>query len=156
MVKKCYVRWPDTGRYSGPYEVDEYSRDEYVNILLGGEYGDWIITVPPEWTIGVDDGWTVWEGGECPVGRDTVIEVVYRSGTVPAHGPASAQRWHHIGAAWDIIAYRVVDDALLKAVEAKERYREALEAIVIIEIGGSSAHRIAVDALRQEAHDNAE
>jgi hypothetical protein len=61
-------------------------------------------------TLGIDDGWTIWTGGECPVDPDTAVEVVYRSGTLPAHGSAAAQRWHHNGGAWDIIAYRVVDD----------------------------------------------
>jgi hypothetical protein len=107
MVKKCYVKWPGSDRYSGPYEVEEYSRDDYVNILLGGEYGDWILTVPPEWTLGVNDGWTLHEGGECPVAAETTVNVIFRNGTAWV---GTYWNWNHTGKIGDIIAYRVVDD----------------------------------------------
>jgi hypothetical protein len=102
MVKKCYVVWPDTGQYSGPYEVDAVD-DDIVTIDIEDEF----IALPKDLTIGVDDGWTVWEGGECPVSPISIVEVTFRSG---ATGDGPYWGWHHTGNHDDIIAYRVVEE----------------------------------------------
>jgi hypothetical protein len=115
MVKKCYVMWPDTGQYSGPYEIDAVDED-IVTINIGNEF----IALPKALTI--DDGWTVWEGGECPVAPDAEVEVVLRDGEkLPKH-KARWRAWYHgIGRVEtddrDIIAYRVVDDAEQKTLD---------------------------------------
>jgi hypothetical protein len=64
------------------------------------------------------DGWIEWEGGECPVGRDAVVEVRFR---VEPRNPryrsrgerAGSLRWDHAGpdSSGDIIAYRLVGGA---------------------------------------------
>lgn len=57
----------------------------------------------------IPEGWTAWHGGECPVGGDTIVKVIYRNGTERASTTASAYDWHHYPTASDIIAYRVVE-----------------------------------------------
>jgi hypothetical protein len=57
-----------------------------------------------------DDGWIEWNGGDCPVGPDVVVEYVSRDGaTYRCH--AKILRWNWIGAGGDIIKYRVVAQA---------------------------------------------
>lgn len=62
------------------------------------------------------DGWIEWQGGECPVEPDTLIEPGFRPFSfhqkagfdVGAVERAASFRWNHNGRAGDIIAYRVV------------------------------------------------
>lgn len=56
------------------------------------------------------DGWIEWNGGECPVGKKSFVEVKYADGT-PGYTIAGNLRWSWTfdGAnGGDIIAYRVV------------------------------------------------
>jgi hypothetical protein len=54
-----------------------------------------------------DDGWIEWNGGECPVGPDVMVEFVCRNGeTDKCH--AKNLRWSWVGTGGDIIKYRVV------------------------------------------------
>ncbi len=52
-----------------------------------------------------------WDGGECPVAPDTVVEVVTRGGVV-THGAANTIYWKHVSAgagnkSSDTIAWRL-------------------------------------------------
>lgn len=56
-----------------------------------------------------NDGWIEWDGGECPVNGDTVVEVKYRN---PFPGHINNRQgcyfsWSHEGDDGDIIAYRL-------------------------------------------------
>lgn len=56
-----------------------------------------------------NDGWIDWQGGECPVSGDTVVEVKYRN-PLPGHinnGQACYFSWSHEDDDGDIIAYRL-------------------------------------------------
>ena len=57
-----------------------------------------------------NDGWIEWGGGDMPVSRGTVVEVIWRN-----HGfqrdAANVFAWTHTGSVSDIVAYRVVGDA---------------------------------------------
>lgn len=55
-----------------------------------------------------DDGWIEWDGGECPVGPNAVVEVKLRSGSGYQGWQAKTFDWPHLGMPLDIIAYRVV------------------------------------------------
>jgi hypothetical protein len=108
---KCYVKWPENDRYSGPYHKAYCPFD--------GDYGDQVeiddadedyIVVPKSWTIGIDDEWTVWEGGECPVGQGATVELLFRDRRRLNCRVADSLRWNHNCNNGDIIAYRVVDD----------------------------------------------
>jgi len=67
-----------------------------------------------------EDGWVLWNGGECPVDPETLVVIMLRSGTVCGDKfPLTARHWDdcestdpsswlHVGAADDIVAYRVV------------------------------------------------
>lgn len=54
-----------------------------------------------------DGNWHGWNGGECPVHPDTVVEYqCYARGVVKASGLA----WEHDGTECDIIAFRVTKE----------------------------------------------
>ena len=52
--------------------------------------------------------WIKWHGGECPVPRDTVVEVKFRKGVLGQEGRAVGYPWHHDGEDDDIVEYRTV------------------------------------------------
>jgi hypothetical protein len=59
------------------------------------------------------DGWIEWNGGECPVGDDSIVDVMFCNGRVgiglsplPAGG-AEMEGWRLINGRSDIIAYRL-------------------------------------------------
>lgn len=69
-------------------------------------------------------GWMLWEGGECPVARGTLVDAKYRDGNSNEHIEAGvaesktgsravpwATNWKHSGAPHDIVAYRVIPAA---------------------------------------------
>ncbi|MDF1699608.1 MAG: hypothetical protein P1V36_00420 [Planctomycetota bacterium] len=57
-----------------------------------------------------DGGWIAWEGGECPVPRDTLVECDGRDGgTYPAQ-PAHFFYWDNVGEPSDIVRYRIVPE----------------------------------------------
>lgn len=52
--------------------------------------------------------WIEWNGGECPVSGDRLVEVLWDDGTTT--GPLRADSWVWDGSAYaDIVAYRLVD-----------------------------------------------
>lgn len=51
------------------------------------------------------DGWTRWEGGECPV--TGTVDVRLRKGTVFYGEDPTSIDWKHVNRAFDIIAYRL-------------------------------------------------
>ena len=65
-----------------------------------------------------DDGWILWEGGDCPVEVGTRVDAKFRDGEKAYNVPAgdcaedpdsrSALDWSHMESDYDIIAYRVV------------------------------------------------
>ena len=73
------------------------------------------------------DGWIEWKGGECPVEKGTVVDVIWRNGTERAGvkalhiGGAGHRFWVADGMATDIIAYR-----LHKPEQAKPEYCESV------------------------------
>ncbi len=56
-----------------------------------------------------DDGWIKWEGGECPVSPETLVDVRYRSRVTNVRRPAKAFRWSNMRHVADIVAYRIVE-----------------------------------------------
>lgn len=57
------------------------------------------------------NGWIDWQGGECPVDSDAIVEVKYRKPS-PLHfnnDRAGDFTWSHDGSGGDIIAYRIVN-----------------------------------------------
>jgi hypothetical protein len=58
-----------------------------------------------------DDGWILWEGGECPVKEGVRVSVRFRLSPHYDESPdkAGSFRWDHLGYSGDIIAYKVVD-----------------------------------------------
>ena len=57
-----------------------------------------------------NDGWTKWEGGECPVPKGATVELKFRDGGQSVE-PANTVRWWSRGFAVsaDIVAYRIVE-----------------------------------------------
>lgn len=58
------------------------------------------------------DNWIEWNGGECPVPADALVEVKLRDTKIqgPWRGHADAWVWGHTDEDDDIVAYRVVSD----------------------------------------------
>lgn len=57
-----------------------------------------------------NDGWIEWGGGSCPVGGEEIVDVNFRGGGGSRSWHAGTFDWTHIGAALDIIAYRVIEN----------------------------------------------
>jgi len=57
----------------------------------------------------VHKDWITWNGGECPVSPDTVVEGEFRDGTIASNKAKSFDWTHDIKTPVDIIAYRVVE-----------------------------------------------
>ena len=57
------------------------------------------------------DGWIPWSGGECPVPRYTIVEIMFRGGH-KTRTYAGNMSWMHYGLDADIVAYRIVTEAL--------------------------------------------
>lgn len=64
------------------------------------------------------DGWIDWNGGDCPVEKGTLVDVMYRDGVKMFKAPAGeldlnpahnrhAKSWAHSGMNADIVAYRL-------------------------------------------------
>lgn len=55
------------------------------------------------------NGWIDWQGGECPVDNDAIIEVIYRKTNLYQYNNDRAGdfSWSHDGSDGDIIAYRL-------------------------------------------------
>lgn len=57
-----------------------------------------------------DDGWTAWEGGECPVATGTLVEARLADGYVCMSTPADKLQWMRGDPfAIPIVAYRIVE-----------------------------------------------
>lgn len=69
------------------------SRDEYFHLYPVAE-------AAPD-----ADGWIEWDGGECPVEDDAIIDIRFRDGH-EERGAGAGWDWEHSGG-WDIIAYRL-------------------------------------------------
>lgn len=56
-----------------------------------------------------DDGWIEWNGGECPVNSDVLVEVKYRGYTATWNLPLHPGMlyWSSNNSPTDIIAYRI-------------------------------------------------
>lgn len=112
---KCYVRWKNKGPWSGPYSKvfwpfdGDYEGQVEIDDVDGiTESSQDYVVVPKSWTIGIDDEWIAWEGGECPVDPKTITEVVLRDNRTLT-GSSSLWSWDHHAKSTDIIAYRVVE-----------------------------------------------
>ena len=54
--------------------------------------------------------WVKWDGGECPVPLDTIVEVKFRDGDSQSGHPAYAYYWHHDGDGADILTYCTITE----------------------------------------------
>jgi len=53
------------------------------------------------------DGWSDWNGGKCPVGYSTIVDVKTKIGDVFERYVADKFHWEHHGSEGDIVAYRL-------------------------------------------------
>lgn len=63
--------------------------------------------------------WTEWNGGECPVAPDTQVDVQWRQGIKELGGKAGNLYWGRDDKHYDIVAYRVVKEAVQPAPNTK-------------------------------------
>lgn len=53
------------------------------------------------------EGWIPWHGGECPVPRDTMVDVQWRDGLASTRASLAGNvRWVHLGNNADVLLYR--------------------------------------------------
>ena len=96
----CDKRGIFTDSHRSEYAYTPISRDQYEAALAANK---------EPLKFSGDDGWTLWQGGECPVDGDAIVEVRYRK-TNPYqfnNDRAGDFTWSHHGIDGDIIAYRL-------------------------------------------------
>jgi len=72
--------------------------------------------------------WREWNGGECPVAGDVIVQTRWANGKESAAFFAAEWNWGHDGSSVDIIAYRVVEPATEPAAEdGPQTVAEAIE-----------------------------
>jgi len=54
------------------------------------------------------EGWITWEGGNCPVDKDTKVIVKFKNGEI-SNNIADKYKWYYINSAYDIVAYRIME-----------------------------------------------
>lgn len=74
----------------------------------------WPIVSAPANCAEDDDGWIKWSGGKwnmgkLPVAPETHIQYMARNGQIHPGCRADECTWRHVGAAYDIVFYRVVE-----------------------------------------------
>jgi len=78
--------------------------------------------------------WIKWNGGECPVAPETMVEVVYRDGTQD-RDMANVYPWENHGKIAAIIKYRVVSPA-----DAPEHHKTLRDEFAMAALTGLLAH----------------
>ena len=96
----CDKRGIFTDSHRSEYAYTPISRDHYEAALAASK---------EPLKFSGDDGWMLWQGGECPVDSDAIVEVKYRK---PNPYQLNNERagdfaWAHDGIDDDIIAYRL-------------------------------------------------
>lgn len=80
------------------------------NTITASDYDTAIVTREQyESALAASDGWIEWDGGECPVDSDAIVDVRFRNHS-PLHvnnDRAGDFDWEHTGSNADIIAYRL-------------------------------------------------
>lgn len=84
----------------------------------------WIDTDRPGWcerdtyrikpSVEIPEGFTPFDGGECPVDPSCIVEILLRNGKTNKNNfgySADLFRWNHTGVENDIIAYKVIKNA---------------------------------------------
>ena len=61
-------------------------------------------------TTKIYDPWIKWNGGECPVPLDTIVEVKLRCGGLELSGLAKTYYWRGVGGDADIVEYCIVTE----------------------------------------------
>lgn len=56
---------------------------------------------------GVLEGWTQWDGGECPIPEGSSFDLQFRDGSNERSSCVNDWHWKHQGSGGDIIAYRL-------------------------------------------------
>lgn len=94
----------------GEFKADNYE-DEAAYAALRGECAFAARGVDIVADESDPDGWIKWDGGECPVGEHTLIQMIDRGESLDDFDDgvcaAGDYDWSHNGGRWDIIAYRI-------------------------------------------------
>jgi len=54
--------------------------------------------------------WIPWKGGECPVPKDTLVDVEFRGGSICPNKQVRRWKWNHHNIAGDIVEYRLSEE----------------------------------------------
>ena len=88
------------------YDTKSYAEDAYL-------MADAMIAARGTLESTNDDGWIEWKGGECPVAAGTKVSVRFGDGREETDNAPEDWGWRHVRCIKvDIIAYRVVEDAV--------------------------------------------
>ena len=89
---------------------DQKEHAEWVQKLADLDRAIAALSVPEVAEVEIPEGFTKWEGGDCPVAPGTLVKVIHRDGDVlySVAGDDYAADWTHCDGSGDIIAYRVL------------------------------------------------
>lgn len=82
-------------------KINEISSDWDKTFITRAQY---------ESALAASEGWIEWGGGECPVGRSSLVDLKFRNGATEFGYNASAYYWENANLNTDIIAYRLHRD----------------------------------------------
>ena len=68
------------------------------------------LVVAPTTTTADSDGWIEWNGGDCPIDPNIMVEIKHRIEESTATNRAKVYRWDHKDNNGDIIAYRIIKE----------------------------------------------
>lgn len=137
--------WDMTLGFAGKFLADEILPNWHQTILSRDEYFH-LYPAPDA------DGWIEWKGGECPVEKGTLVDVIWGNGTERAGvkalqlGGAGHQFWVADGMTNDIIAYR-----LHKPEQAKPEFCESVMRSIPEPEVKPTIEQLAADRKQQEA-----
>lgn len=105
------LSWGRVASCRSDFAATELASDYATAIITRDQYEAALAASKEPLKFSGEDGWILWQGGECPVDSDAIVEVKYRKPNPYQfnNDRAGDFTWSHDGFDGDIIAYRIVN-----------------------------------------------
>ena len=90
-----------------PARSSEIGSEENCKKTHASRYQSMISSAPEYEPEADEDGWIKWDGGDCPIGPDQMVDVMFRDKQEFHSESADEWRWDHDFGGGDIVAYRI-------------------------------------------------